>query len=654
MGLEPTNLLTASQALYQLSYAPRVEVKLAVLGVLRLRRRRVPSPAVRARGGEWRARSLLKEVIGVAYPGGMARAYDVDAVEQKWQRALGRRGHLRGRQRRPPASQFYALCMYPYPSGAAHQGHVRNYTFGDLVVRYQTMQGKAVLSPVRLRLLRPAGRERRHQDRDPPPGLHRRPHRRAEGSLVRLGAVYDWRREVRSHDPAYMRWNQVIFLKLLEAGLAYRAKAPGQLVPGLPDGAGQRAGPGRRDLRALGRPRWSRRDLEQWFFRITAYADELLDDLDGLEWPERVKTMQRNWIGRSEGAEFDLAVDGHAPRPDAAGVHHPARHQLRHDLCRRGARAPAGRRAHHRRPARGGRGAAHARRRPRPRSSARPTGARPRSTSAGPSPAATSSTPSPASRCRSTWPTTSSWATAPGPSWPCRPRTSATGTSPQAYGLPIVRTVQPPEGWDETGARPTRATGEKINSGFLDGLDIADGQGPRHRLARGAGASASGRSTTACATGWSPASASGAARSRSSTAPSTASCRCPRTSCRCWRPTTSSSCPPGSRRWPPTRGSSTPPVRSAAGPARARDRHHGHLRRLVVVLPALLRPLERRPAVRPGRGTPLDAGRPVHRRHRARHLAPALRPLLHPGPDRRGPGARVWPASRSGGCSPRA
>ena len=106
-----------------------------------------------------------------------------------------------------------------------------------------------------------------------------------------------------------MRWNQVIFLKLLEAGLAYRAMAPVNWCPGcqtvlaneqvLADGTCERSG----DLVV-------KRDLEQWFFRITAYADELLDALDDLDWPERVKTMQRNWIGRSEGAEFDLAVDG--------------------------------------------------------------------------------------------------------------------------------------------------------------------------------------------------------------------------------------------------------------------------------------------------------------------------------------------------------
>ena len=127
--------------------------------------------------------------------------------------------------------------------------------------------------------------------------------------MKRLGAVYDWRREIRSHDPSYIRWNQVIFLRLLEAGLAYRALAPVNWCPGcqtvlaneqvLADGTCERSG----DLVI-------QRELEQWFFRTTAYVDELLDSLDDLDWPERVKTMQRNWIGRSEGVEFDLPVVG--------------------------------------------------------------------------------------------------------------------------------------------------------------------------------------------------------------------------------------------------------------------------------------------------------------------------------------------------------
>src|SRR6202034_4419817 len=207
---------------------------------------------------------------------------------------------------RPP---FYALNMYPYPSGPAHQGHVRNYTFGDLVVRFQTMRGKGVLSPIGFDSFGlPA------ENAAIKTGTHPRIFTDAriselKSSVIRLGAVYDWRREVRSHDPSYMRWTQLIFLKLWKAGLAYRATAPVNWCPGcqtvlaneqvLPDGTCERSG----DL-------VYKRDLEQWFFRITDYADELLTDLDRLDWPERVKTMQRHWIGRSEGAEFALPVEG--------------------------------------------------------------------------------------------------------------------------------------------------------------------------------------------------------------------------------------------------------------------------------------------------------------------------------------------------------
>jgi leucyl-tRNA synthetase len=140
-----------------------------------------------------------------------------------------------------------------------------------------------------------------------------------KASLRGMGAVYDWRREIRSHDPEFMKWNQFIFQRFLEAGLAYRKKAPVNWCPGcqtvlaneqvLPDGTCDRSG----DLVV-------KRDLEQWFFRITAYADELLEALDDLQWPERVKTMQRNWIGRSEGAEFELKVVGSGDGPAARTI----------------------------------------------------------------------------------------------------------------------------------------------------------------------------------------------------------------------------------------------------------------------------------------------------------------------------------------------
>ncbi|HSS11062.1 MAG TPA: leucine--tRNA ligase, partial [Acidimicrobiales bacterium] len=239
----------------------------------------------------------------------MAEVYDPQSIEKKWQERWADEGtyQVDNDDPRPP---YYVLCMYPYPSGPAHQGHVRNYTFGDLLVRNRTMRGYGVLSPIGFDSFGlPA------ENAAIKTGTHPRIFSDArieelKASLRALGAVYDWRREVRSHDPEYIRWNQVIFERFLEAGLAYRKMAPVNWCPCcqtvlaneqvLPDGTCERSG----DV-------VEKRDLEQWFLRITAYAEELLSGLDDVDWPERVKTMQRNWIGRSEGAEFDVTVKGH-------------------------------------------------------------------------------------------------------------------------------------------------------------------------------------------------------------------------------------------------------------------------------------------------------------------------------------------------------
>jgi leucyl-tRNA synthetase len=242
----------------------------------------------------------------------MSSAYDAQEIEARWQ--------ARWREERDyevanddPRPKAYVLCMYPYPSGPAHQGHVRNYTFGDLNVRWRTMQGYSVLSPIGFDSFGLPAENAAIKS-----GIHPRIFTEARiaelsSSLRRLGAGYDWRRLVRSDDPIYMKFNQVIFLRFLEAGLAYRKKAPVNWCPGCntvlaneqvrADGTCERSG----DLVI-------KKDLEQWFFRITDYADDLLAAEDALDWPERVKTMQRNWIGRSEGAQFDMAVVGSGDR----------------------------------------------------------------------------------------------------------------------------------------------------------------------------------------------------------------------------------------------------------------------------------------------------------------------------------------------------
>jgi leucyl-tRNA synthetase len=236
----------------------------------------------------------------------MADAYDVQAVERRWQQRWRDEGtyEIDNDDPRPP---FYVLCMYPYPSGPAHQGHVRNYTFGDLIVRYRTMNGYGVLSPIGFDSFGLPAENAAIKGGAHPRQFTDEKIRELTSSLERIGAVYDWRRMVQSHDPAYIRWTQWIFLRFLEQGLVYRKEAPVNWCPGcqtvlaneqvLADGTCERSG----DV-------VERRDLEQWFFRITDYAQELLDDLDDLDWPERVLTMQRNWIGRSEGVEFTMAV----------------------------------------------------------------------------------------------------------------------------------------------------------------------------------------------------------------------------------------------------------------------------------------------------------------------------------------------------------
>ena len=230
-------------------------------------------------------------------------------VEAKWQRRWAEE-RLYEVDADDPRPTQYVLCMYPYPSGPAHQGHIRNYTFGDLLVRHRTMKGFAVLSPFGFDSFGLPAENAAIRTGEHPRTFTEARIAEFKASVVALGAVYDWRREVHSHDPSYIRWNQSIFLRLLEAGLAYRAEAPVNWCPGcqtvlaneqvLSDGTCERSG----DVVV-------QRDLEQWFFRITTYADELLEALDALDWPERVKTMQRNWIGRSYGVEFDLAVAGH-------------------------------------------------------------------------------------------------------------------------------------------------------------------------------------------------------------------------------------------------------------------------------------------------------------------------------------------------------
>ncbi len=204
--------------------------------------------------------------------------------------------------------KFYCLSMFPYPSGRLHMGHVRNYTIGDVVSRYQRMLGKSVLQPMGWDAfgLPAEGAALKHGL--PPAQWTRENIAYMRGQLKSLGFAYDWSRELATCDRDYYRWEQWFFTKLFAKGLAYKKMAVVNWDPvdqtvlaneQVIDGKGWRSG-------AV----VERREIPQWFLRITDYADELLAELDGLDWPEPVKIMQRNWIGRSEGLEVEFGIAG--------------------------------------------------------------------------------------------------------------------------------------------------------------------------------------------------------------------------------------------------------------------------------------------------------------------------------------------------------
>ncbi len=234
--------------------------------------------------------------------------YDPATIEPKWQQEWARSGLHETPDTVEGKKNFYYLTMFPYPSGVLHVGHWYAFAPPDAVARHLRMRGYNVLFPMGFDAFGlPAENSAIKNDAHPAPWTDQNMARMRE-QFRRMGAAIDWRREVVTCYPDYYRWNQWIFLKLLENGLAYRAKAPVNWCP--------------KDQTVLANEQVIqgrcercetpviRRDLEQWFFRITKYADELLS-FEGLDWPERVKVMQTNWIGRSEGAELGFPVEGH-------------------------------------------------------------------------------------------------------------------------------------------------------------------------------------------------------------------------------------------------------------------------------------------------------------------------------------------------------
>jgi len=238
----------------------------------------------------------------------MAGMYDVAAVERKWQARWEREGLYRAADE-SAKPKYYSMEMLPYPSGDLHIGHAKNYAFGDAVARMMRMLGYDVLHPMGWDAFGlPA--ENAAIDRGIDPAVWTVENILNMRRQIRLmGTSYDWSREVATCEPEYYRWNQWIFTRLFREGLAYKREAPVNWCP--------------HDRTVLANEQvidgrcWrcehlvERRNLSQWFLRITDFADRLLHDLDRLTgWPERTRTMQRNWIGRSEGATVRFAVEG--------------------------------------------------------------------------------------------------------------------------------------------------------------------------------------------------------------------------------------------------------------------------------------------------------------------------------------------------------
>ncbi|MFL5767026.1 MAG: leucine--tRNA ligase [Actinomycetota bacterium] len=235
------------------------------------------------------------------------RRYDPAEIEPRWQKVWEDEGAFRAAGPEDPRPKFYALDMFPYPSGDLHMGHAEAFAIGDVIARYRWMQGHNVLHPIGWDAFGLPAENAAIQR-----GIHPREWtyqniEQQRASFKRYGVSFDWSRQLNTCDPEYYRWTQWLFLRLFERGLAFRRSAPANWCPKdqtvlaneqVVNGVCERCG-----------TPVVRRDLTQWFFRTTAYAQRLLDDMEQLDgWSDRVLTLQRNWIGRSEGAEVEFTI----------------------------------------------------------------------------------------------------------------------------------------------------------------------------------------------------------------------------------------------------------------------------------------------------------------------------------------------------------
>jgi leucyl-tRNA synthetase len=236
--------------------------------------------------------------------------YDAQRIEQKWAERWQSDPSLYAAEAHPTKPKYYVLEMLPYPSGALHMGHVRNYAIGDALARYMWMNGYNVLHPMGWDSFGLPAENAAIKNNTPPKQWTLANIAAMKVQMTRLGFAYDWSREVTTCLPDYYRWNQWFFLKLYEAGLAYRKKSKVNWCPQCATVLANEQVVGGMCWRHEDQP-VEQRELEQWFLRITKYADELLRDLDKLQgWPEKVRVMQQNWIGRSEGTLVDFDLGG--------------------------------------------------------------------------------------------------------------------------------------------------------------------------------------------------------------------------------------------------------------------------------------------------------------------------------------------------------
>ncbi len=557
--------------------------------------------------------------------------YDHRSAEPKWQ-ARWKDASLHRTSYDPAKPKFYALDMFPYPSGAGlHVGHCEGYTATDIITRYKRMQGWNVLHPMGWDAFGlPA------ENYAIKTGVH--PRLTTEQAIANfrrqidsVGFAYDWEREVNTTDPNYYKWTQWIFLRLYEKGLAYEGTVAINWCPSCKTGlANEEVTQGRCERCGT---QVVRKDMRQWLLRITRYADRLLEDLAEVDWPESTLAMQRNWIGRSEGAEvaFPLAAGGgeirvFTTRPDtlfgATYMVLAPEHPL---VARLTTPDQAG-------------AVAEYQTRARLKSDLERTDL---------------------SRDK-TGVFTGGFAVNPVngeevPVWIADYVLSSYGTGAimavpahderdhafaLKFDLPIRPVVRPKDGRTPAAGQAFTEEGVAINSGSLDGLATRRGQEGHHRRARGQGPGQGRRQLQAARLGLLPAALLGRAH------PHRPLCKVRRPGARARRPAPGH--PARRRALPAPTGTGESPLAAIEAwvtttcphvrrPRPPRDKHHAPVGRVVLVLPALPRSPQRRASSVQGGGEAVDAGRPVRGRRRTCRPAPAVRPLLAQGALRPGP-----------------